>query len=173
MTQAAKNMQKLFKEQDGKCFYCNVAMMPRHILKMVGNAHYKKNKDIMPTFDHIKLAKAGGTYAKENGVCACHLCNSMRGDLPQDTFIEHFDLIREEWHAGNRNTKFLPDGELIWIASKKYKRMLKTRVNRSAGFRKGGYILARFAGHLGITVDDLFLHFVYNNSRLEMIADIE
>ena len=75
---ARGSVETLFKEQKGKCYYCGEQMfLPQ------GDISGLKKKELWraATFDHIIVRSKGGGYNKENGVCACYLCNNTRSDM--------------------------------------------------------------------------------------------
>lgn len=164
---ARTNGERLYHEQDGKCFYCD---NPTFLRKDVTRKFFRKHRTEVATFDHIKIKAQGGTYAKANGVSACHHCNGMRGALDQQVFIEHFDFIKAEWEKGNRTPSFI-DGELTCIPSKKFKRYKKTQQKNTKNLGVAGFIIARYAMQIGKTVEDLFLENVYN-STYELVRDL-
>lgn len=159
-SQCRNNTARLFNEQGGKCFYCDEEMFLR---KGVKRSFVKRNRAHLATFDHIKLNKDGGTYALTNGVCACHKCNLVRGDLPQDLFIENFKFIMEEWDKGNRRHTVV-DGAVLCVTTRKAKLIANGETRRYRSTLKGAFLAARFAIQIGETVEDLFLKFVYNNT---------
>jgi len=168
MTRARNNVSKLFDEQDGKCFYCDVEMLWTPI---VDGKYRKEYTELQATFDHVKVKSKGGTYAKDNGVCACWKCNTMRSDLPQDVFIKHRAFLTEQWKMGNRTPSIRPDGELICISLKRFKRFKKNEKKRARNSKKAGFIIARYAMQIGKTVEDLFHENIYN-STYEMMKDL-
>jgi hypothetical protein len=167
-SQARNNTRRLFQEQGGTCFYCNTEM---YLMENSTKKYRKKHRSTLATFDHINLNSNGGTYAYANGVCACFKCNGMRGNLEQGLFIRNFELIAAEWEKGNR-TPMVRDGNLITcIPSKKYKRVKKKRKQQTKNLARAGFIIARYAMHIGKTVEDLFLENVYN-STYELVRDL-
>jgi len=166
--QARNATMYLYEKQGGKCFYCDTEMF---LLRSVEKKHRKLHRAQLATFDHIKLKSEGGTYARHNGVCACFKCNGIRGDLPQEMFIEHFDFVTAEWEKGNRSPSFI-DGELVCIPSKKFKKMKRNKRKKQNSTIKGAFIVARFAGQIGKTVEDIFTEYVYN-STYDLVRDLE
>ena len=66
---------KLFKAQDGLCFYCKTPML----------ATYDKPgipPDDYATFEHLKHHSEGGSWRGENIVLACWSCNRKRSNGP-------------------------------------------------------------------------------------------
>lgn len=61
----------LYKEQDGRCWYCGVPIALR-------GAH----------LDHKIPRSKGGTDAEQNTVLACAKCNLLKGALSIDQFRE-------------------------------------------------------------------------------------
>ena len=61
-------VERLRKEQDNKCYYCEIEF---------GNAAHNK-----PTQEHLIRACEGGTYGNGNIVLACGPCNHHRADHP-------------------------------------------------------------------------------------------
>ena len=166
-SQVRNNTEVLYKVQGGNCFYCNTGMFLR---KDVGKKFARKNRNNRATFDHIIVKSNGGTYALTNGVCACFKCNNMRGKIPQQVFIDNFDVIELEWdsrciakaerrklHRAKHVTKKVKEAEL--------------RERRAVNKAKNCYLVARFAIQIGKTVEDLFLEFVYNNTY-ELVRDL-
>lgn len=76
----ATSIQVLYNEQNGKCFYCTIPMA-----KLNGTGEIKQTRST-PTFDHIILKSNGGKANLTNGVCACRVCNQLRGDINFDVF---------------------------------------------------------------------------------------
>jgi len=63
---------KLFRLQNGKCFWCNEEM------------HFSEGQHYQPrrvTIDHILPVSQGGTHELDNLVAACLECNSKRNSL--------------------------------------------------------------------------------------------
>jgi len=165
--QARNAVRFLYEQQDGKCFYCDTEMF---LLRSVEKKYRKLHKAQLATFDHIKLRSDGGTYARHNGVCACHKCNGIRGNLPQQFFIDNFEFIVSEWKKGNRSPSII-NGELVCIPSKKFKKMKRNKRKKANSTLKGAFIVARFAMQIGKTAEDLFNEFVYNGTY-EQVRDL-
>lgn len=152
----------LFDEQDGKCFYCDVEMLWTPVKDGVFKREYFA---LQATFDHVKLKSEGGSNAKENGVCACWKCNTMRSNLPQDVFIKHFDFLTEQWELGNRTPRIMNyTGELVCISKPKFKRLIKNHKKRQRNIEMICFLIAHTATQIGETVEDFFHSSVYNNS---------
>lgn len=167
MGKSIATTRRLFEEQDGKCFYCDVEMLWTPLL----NGKYCQEAiELQATFDHVKLKSEGGTYAQANGVCACWKCNTMRSDLPQDVFIENFKFISEQWDLGNRRPSVLQSGELICMPKAKFKRFVKNEKKRQRQQNWASIIIARYTTQIGKTVEDFFLENVYN-STYEQVRD--
>jgi len=88
---------QLFIQQDGRCFYCQRLMLPlwddfsaRHPKRRSNNLLNKYKSDwLYPTFEHaIKLKKDGGKRTAENGVCACNMCNWIKGETGHAKFMQ-------------------------------------------------------------------------------------
>jgi hypothetical protein len=81
---------KLFKEQDGKCFYCQKQMIlyNGHSSKLA----LDKRKDIC-TLEHLFPRNDPRRYNFSTGfkgkrvVAACHACNSDRGNQPLEKYL--------------------------------------------------------------------------------------
>ena len=65
-------LQYQFEEQEGKCFYCDVAM----ITHSAGLGHGKREPDRMT----IERMDNRVGHIKENCILACYKCNCQRGD---------------------------------------------------------------------------------------------
>ena len=63
-------LQYQFEEQDGKCFYCNVAMI----------THSSGNGKIDPDRMSIERMDNRVGHIKENCILACYKCNCQRQD---------------------------------------------------------------------------------------------
>lgn len=79
---------RLFSEQEGKCFYCKCQMIK------VDGKHFGTNPPNLATFEHLD-----GRFSKERGlhqgerrvVLACHSCNQQKG-REQEVSIEVLEL---------------------------------------------------------------------------------
>lgn len=72
--------RRLFREQNGKCHYCNIQMHMQEMRK----GHPASLTSC--TVDHIIPQSEGGGNAKRNLVGACFLCNNARGVIPYQAF---------------------------------------------------------------------------------------
>lgn len=80
----------LYKSQGGLCFYCKEPMLD-FITKTNGMSNFQftqlQQQPLYPTFEHaITLKRDGGTKSIENGVCACYLCNQLKGIISHNAF---------------------------------------------------------------------------------------
>lgn len=66
-----RKREKLFKLQEGLCFYCGQRM----------NQFTKKNDPRRCTTEHLIPKSRGGTDCWENVVAVCNHCNNLRGDF--------------------------------------------------------------------------------------------
>lgn len=67
--------RQLYAEQKGKCYYC------QDKLGYFNGAGVTTQNDNSPTFDHKILKANGGVHKATNGVCACLVCNQLRGPM--------------------------------------------------------------------------------------------
>lgn len=71
-------LARLFKLQDGKCFYCKIDVIP------VFPGQRKQNDD-SATRDHIipksRITYDSSKYINHNTIMACAKCNRKRGDM--------------------------------------------------------------------------------------------
>lgn len=162
-----RNMIVLFHQQFGECFYCKVEMFIRGD---VPKAYQKLHQGEMGTFDHIILKSDGGGPSRDNGVCACHDCNGMRGDMDQKQFIANFKELQEQWFSRRRKKQERRDVNNSNRAANISNRAAK-RENREMYKRINCYLAARYAVQSGQTVEDLFLEFVYNNTY-QLVRDL-
>ncbi len=70
----------LYTSQNGKCYYCQDQM------GAFNEANVTDQADNLPTYDHKILKANGGTNTQSNGVCACLLCNRVRGSMSFESF---------------------------------------------------------------------------------------
>lgn len=150
------HVARLYEEQDGKCYYCGTPDM--YIRGNVTKKYHRYNRHFMATFDHIVPKSEGGTYKFENGVCACLYCNSTRGNITVEAFIEKLDVQLKH------KTIRIRDPETANTVKYPSPKQLKIQINRAAKWRMNCFMIGRFAEQIGWTADDLFLEFVYNNT---------
>lgn len=77
------------------------------------------------TVDHIVPRANGGTNTKSNLVPCCKLCNSTKGDAPQEVFIEFLKFVKEN----NYSLKALSHSQ---------RKMMKYRFLKKTGLFLGG-----------------------------------
>ncbi|WP_409562204.1 HNH endonuclease [Hyphomicrobium sp. B1] len=65
---------KLFLEQDGRCFYCTVPMLPPPFTRP------RRRREV--TLEHLIPHCEGGRRGFFNEVAACNACNGERGTMP-------------------------------------------------------------------------------------------
>ena len=140
-----RKVVRMYHAQGGRCGYCGTPDM--YLRKEVTKGYHQSHRHLMATFDHVVARSNGGTYAYENGVCACSRCNTLKADLPIEEFFEQYDELYER---------------LI-------KKPQRIAAKRKRNFLKNGFIIARYAERIGKTVEELFLEYVYN-TRAEMEA---
>lgn len=76
---------KLFKRQNGRCFYCGEPMKKQRFKKIVAEDGY--------TVDHFVPKSLGGNSGGNKVLCH-NKCNSRKGNrLPTDAEIDHFMVI--------------------------------------------------------------------------------
>ena len=76
--------ERLYVEQAGRCFYCNVMCVPTD-----GKAIKAKDQpDNLFTIDHMVAQKKGGSSHYSNLVGACRLCNLKKGHSTLKAFKE-------------------------------------------------------------------------------------
>lgn len=127
-----------FEQQDGKCYYCQDEVF---LSWTVDDEYREENRYRMATFDHIKPASKGGTWRRDNGVCACRLCNEVRGTMPFEEFAE----------------------KAVQLVSRRKKRMgnkRRLRAKRHRNFLMNSYLVARFAQQAQATVEQAFVAYV-------------
>ncbi len=138
-SQARSSTLYHYHKQNGRCYYCDTDKM--FLRADVSKHFYNTNRHLRATFDHIKLASKGGTYARHNGVCACAWCNNLRGTMDQEEFIRRFDEIKENGpKPGDRKKR------------ESAKRILMKWMN--------SFLIARFAMQSDLTVQNLFDEYV-------------
>ena len=148
--------RKLYHEQGGLCYYCGTDKM--YLREDVTTDFHKANRRLRATFDHIVPKAKGGTYRKENGVCACSYCNSRKGDMPFKKFIVTYDaamtraIIKVRSPKSKKSEYLTPRQERIII-------------KRKAMFIKNSYAIAWFAMHLDQAVTQVFDEYVYHTLR--------
>ena len=135
------HIRKLYHQQDGKCYYCGTDGM--YLIENVTEDHYRDNKHLRATFDHIIPMSKGGTYRFENGVCACSRCNGIRGDMPFERFVE-----------------LAP--KLIARRVQREARKARLRKKRRSMFLMNSYLIARYAVQANKPVEHLFEEYVSN-----------
>lgn len=72
--------RRLYADQQGKCYYC------QDQLGYFNGAGVTTQNANSPTFDHKILKANGGVHKADNGVCACLICNQLRGPMSFSTF---------------------------------------------------------------------------------------
>lgn len=84
---------KLFEEQDGRCFYCGVTMLPPPFTQP------RSPHDV--TLDHLIPLSEGGRRGFPNEVAACNRCNLLRGTKPWLVFycLKELQLARRRCRA--------------------------------------------------------------------------
>jgi 5-methylcytosine-specific restriction endonuclease McrA len=70
--------RKKFKDQEGRCFYCGIAMM-------LEGAH--KRQQNRCTLDHKTPLGRGGLDHWENVVACCDRCNRRKGYMTDAEFV--------------------------------------------------------------------------------------
>lgn len=65
----------------GNCFFCGRKLNRYHRSEIPLD-------ELRPTVDHVKPKSDGGILSKKNKVYACTDCNSIKGDMNVDQFIE-------------------------------------------------------------------------------------
>jgi hypothetical protein len=70
-----------FSAQDGKCHYCEVAM----VMAIGGKGRVPGN---LCTVDHKTPRARGGSSHAHNKVAACYNCNNAKGLLNEEEFLE-------------------------------------------------------------------------------------
>lgn len=79
----ADDVQRLYKEQGGRCFYCD---------KSVGTAYH---------VDHVIPLSRGGSNGPDNLVVACPFCNQSKNDrLPEEWYLHR---VRDERYNRDEN----------------------------------------------------------------------
>lgn len=111
----------LYKEQRGKCHYCNVQMS----MAMRKFAHDYTALMTACTIDHIIPRSKGGRNTRTNYVGACLRCNGLRGALPYEPF--RWFVMR---YGNKKTTEEIVRGlteeeyksqERMWIALGRYR----------------------------------------------------
>lgn len=84
--------QKLFDDQDGKCFYCKEPML-------------LVRPEISPlracTLDHKVARACGGGSCESNLVAACAQCNSIKGHLHINIFLNLMQRASDKRHLAS------------------------------------------------------------------------
>lgn len=155
----------MFKQQGGLCYYCDVEMF---LSDDVTKEYRQENIMRMASFEHIIPKSKGGTYKDTNAVCACHKCNTMRGNMDFEVFRENVEMMHEAWEQGVRIFR-VEAGKVVFKMTKKQKNF--ARKIRKGKFMKNEIALAKFATLIGVTVEDLFNIFVYNNVNETTVDD--
>jgi len=163
--QKKKNTKTLFHRQSGKCFYCDT---PTYLFHTQSDCYRRDHPTTLATFDHIKVKSKFGSCALANGVCACQLCNSMRGNLDQKIFINNFAYIQAEWQNNNRHIT-VSNGVVNCLSLKlrrkanrqRKKEKQNQRIARQHARHNAGF-LTKFYKKFGKIAKDLFTKSVYN-----------
>lgn len=71
--------ERLFANQDGKCFYCGKGVTLK--VSHCQDADYA-------TIEHLIPLSLGGRSHKDKVVVACQRCNSARSSKPIEVFVE-------------------------------------------------------------------------------------
>ena len=74
--------RRIFRQQNGKCFYCGIKMVPP---KMTG-----PNDSRIRTVDHLIPKFLDGLSIPSNLVYACKGCNEAKGHQMPEKFIMKF-----------------------------------------------------------------------------------
>lgn len=88
-----KKRVKLYMRQKGDCYYCK-----RQCIHPMFEDPKKRNA-LSFTLDHIIPDSNGGTRNYSNMVGACNACNSLRGNIPFDQWLEVIKLPRDKWRT--------------------------------------------------------------------------
>lgn len=139
----------MFKNQDGKCYWCKEQMVIRRDLP---KSERKQMRMQHATFDHVIPASAGGTYRLTNGVCACHRCNTMRGNIEFEAFKELAPAMIER---SNRNSDNKMD----------------QKVRRKMWLGINSFLLARFAFQVDTDIEVLWNNEIYHQRGLKMLEE--
>lgn len=97
---ARSNLNRLIKEQNNKCLFCNSEIIRLKSLKGIiyQNAKiviYKTKNSIekkrIATIEHIKPLKFGGNNGQHNLVASCYSCNLLREFLVKHN---NYDIVK-------------------------------------------------------------------------------
>lgn len=151
------HVRRMYDEQDGKCFYCETPDM--FIREDVSKSFYQANRHLRATFDHVIPKAHGGTYRRENGVCACSYCNSKRGHTPFDEFVKTYDaaMIQKIRAIQARAVKVLSQ------------RQIEFEIRRQAEFRISSFLLARFAEQISLTIEETCVKYIHPDAYAKII----
>lgn len=94
----------LYKEQKGKCHYCQVHMH-------MGDTTSFILKATACTIDHVVPKAKGGRNTRSNYVGACLLCNNLRGSRPYGPF---------RWFVSKYGNKQTPEEVVRYITREQY-----------------------------------------------------
>jgi 5-methylcytosine-specific restriction endonuclease McrA len=75
--------ERAWAAQKGCCYYCGFRM------------EFRPRGDFGATLDHKQPLSRGGTWDAENIVCACGLCNNVKGDMTESEFKALLTEIRD------------------------------------------------------------------------------
>lgn len=147
-----KRIKIMLEQQGGRCHYCGTEHI--YLREDVTKEFYQGNRHLRATFDHVIPASKGGTYALQNGVCACSRCNGLRGNMPYSEFVYKLPQLL----AANKMPRIGIKAKLIPLTPKEK----KIRRKRRRMFLMNSYLVARYAVQAGRSVIELFDELVYN-----------
>ena len=81
----SKHIPALLQKQDGYCYYCGENLL-------VGKHKENTRKSQYASIDHVIPRSAKGKNHHTNLVVSCCLCNSTKGSIPVDQFVNLLDL---------------------------------------------------------------------------------
>ena len=81
-----KRLKELISQMHGRCGYCGVTVT----YPTRGNTHLKGyDKRVIASTDHIIPLNKGGSQSRENMICCCTSCNSMKANRDLSSFRVH------------------------------------------------------------------------------------
>ena len=87
----SKHIPALLQKQDGYCYYCGENLL-------VGKHKENTRKSQYASIDHVIPRSAKGKNHHTNLVVSCCACNSTKGSIPVDQFVNLLDLDDVEFN---------------------------------------------------------------------------
>jgi len=105
MTRLVRLRHAAFVRQQGRCFYCELALAQAQDLEAFAKSHGispKQARCLLCTAEHLHARCDGGKDLPDNIVAACWLCNWRRHKRPHPLDAERYrQLVRRRVAAGH------------------------------------------------------------------------